>query len=221
MNNQGVITKKAVIFDMNGIIIDDEHVHELAFQRVLKEYNILLNHSEYISIFAGRTDQEGFELIAHKYGIELPINELLRKKAELYLSLFPENKKTYPGVIELITMLSEKLVLALTSSSTRKEIDLVLNTFEVRDKFKIIVSAEDVSQGKPDPEPYLITSQKLGILPEFCVVIEDSRSGVRSAIDAGMKCIGVTTTHDLDALHAATIVVNNFDQITEELISNL
>ncbi len=211
----------AVIFDMNGIIIDDEHVHELAFQKVLEEFDIHLTHLDYISVFAGRTDQSGFESIAYKHGIKLPINELLRKKADLYLSLFPENKKTYPGVIELIHILSEKFVLALTSSSTRKEIDLVLNTFEVQDKFKIIVSAEDVSHGKPDPEPYLITSQQLEILPEFCVVIEDSKSGVRSAIDAGMKCIGVTTTHELGALHAATKVVNSFNQITEELVLSL
>ncbi len=204
---------------MNGVIIDDEHIHELAFQKVLKEYGVELSHEKYLKLFAGRTDYDGFLETEKLYGVQLPVQKLLTEKAREYLSLFPENKKSFPGVLELIQRLSGKFTLALTSSSTREEVELVMNTFSIKKYFAVTISGDDVKKGKPDPEPYLLTSGKLNIETQDCVAIEDSASGVLSAKNAGMYCIAVTTTHSEKDLVKADVVVSDFNQINGDLIS--
>ena len=212
---------KAIIFDMNGVIVDDEHVHELTFQEVLKRFSIRLNHKEYIDLFAWRTDKDGFLNFEKKYNIQLPIDECLKEKMRVYLELFPANKKSFPSVLGLIKRFAGKFTLALTSSSSRQEIDLIINEFSLRDYFSEIVSADDVVKGEPDPEPYLITSRKLNIEPRYCLAIEDSASGVRSAKAAGMKCVAITTTHTQKELEGANVIVEKFEEITNDLIFDL
>ncbi|MDO8503076.1 MAG: HAD family phosphatase [bacterium] len=212
---------KAVLFDMNGIIIDDEHIHEMAFRETVKPYNIDLDHQAYLDCCAGKTDRAGYEQIAEKFPATLPIDDLLRQKSQMYLQLFPANKKDYPGVIDLIHSLAKDFTLALTSSSSRDEVDLITKEFGINQEFKLTISANEVTKGKPDPEPYRITAQKLGFKPEECVVIEDSKSGVISAKAAGCYCIGVTTTHSKEDLKRADIIVDAFSNMTVEVIRNL
>lgn len=209
---------EAVIFDMNGVIIDDEHIHELAFKEVLKQYKIDLNHGEYTRLFAGKTDRDGFEEMKKYSHVELDIEKCLHEKSERYLALFPQNKKSYPGVVELIQALSRKYILALTSSAIRKEVDLTIKVFGIEDRFRITISGDDVTNGKPDPEPYLKTAAKLNLDPAVCVVIEDSKSGVQSAKAAGMTCFGITTTHTANDLSDADEIFTSFDEIEVELL---
>lgn len=212
---------KAVLFDMNGIIIDDEHIHEMAFRETVKPFNIDLDHQIYLECCAGKTDRAGYEQIATKFSGDLPIDELLQQKSQMYLKLFPANKKDYPGVISLIHSLAKFFTLALTSSSSRAEVDLIIKEFEINHEFSVTVSANDVTKGKPDPEPYLITAEKLGVLPSECVVIEDSRSGVLSAKTAGCFCVGVTTTHSAEDLKKADLVVDHYSSLNAQVIKDL
>lgn len=209
-----------IIFDMNGVIIDDEHIHELAFRETVRPYGIQLNHSDYLVCCAGKTDRAGYEQIAHTFGKDLPIDNLLREKSQQYLELFPTNKKSYPGVIKLIHSLASHYQLALTSSSSRAEVDLITREFGISSLFQLTISGNDVQHGKPDPEPYLLTISKLGISPKDCLVIEDSRSGVHSAKAAGCYCVGITTTHSHHDLRDADLVIDAFAEITPEFIEN-
>jgi HAD superfamily hydrolase (TIGR01509 family) len=208
---------QAVIFDMNGVIIDDEHIHEHAFAQVLKAHGIELTHQAYLDSCAGRTDKAGFEQVSEHYAISFDIDRALQAKAVAYLTLFPKHKRAYPGVIELINVLHNHYVLALTTSSSKTEADLVLAAFNMKDAFGVVVTADDVSKGKPDPQPYVLTASRLGIDPRDCMVIEDSTSGVRSAKAAGMHCIAITTTHAASDLLQADAVVHSFDAINKHL----
>ncbi len=212
---------KAVLFDMNGIIIDDEHIHEMAFKETVKPYGIEMDHSTYLSCCAGQTDRAGYEQIASTFSKNLPIDDLLLQKSQMYLKLFPANKKDYPKVIDLIHSLAKNFTLALTSSSSRAEVDLITKEFDIDHEFSITISADDATKGKPNPEPYLITAQKLNLQTKECVVIEDSHSGVLSAKAAGCYCIGVTTTHSKEDLKEADLVVGDFSQINTEVIQKL
>lgn len=212
---------KAVLFDMNGIIINDEHIHELAFKQTLRPYDILITHQDYILCCVGKTDRAGYELISTQFSKKLPIDKLLEDKANLYLKLFPEHKKTYPNVIELIHSLAKNFILGLTSSSSRQEVDLIITEFQIKDKFFTTISGNDVLNGKPNPEPYIKTSDKIGVPTNECLVIEDSRSGVESAKSAGCFCIGVTTTHSKEDLKDADAIVDNFAEINMQLINSL
>jgi beta-phosphoglucomutase len=214
---------KAVLFDMNGIIIDDEHIHEAAFKRTVEPFGITLDHESYLECCAGKTDKEGYESIGKKYQKSLPIDQLFQQKAKVYISLFPTQKKVYPGILECIDRLSKKYTLALTSSSIKWEVELITKEFKIFDKFKVIITGDDVKHGKPHPEPYLLTCKLLGIEPAESIVIEDSSSGVKSAISAGCKCIGITTTHSKDQLlsNSPTVIINSFDEINEKFIKDL
>jgi len=107
-----------IIFDMNGVIVDDEKLHKQAFKKICKKYDIDLSSKEYQNLCMGRTDEEGFMGIARKYKLDnVDKNNLVRQKAERYLELIPNNLKEFPGVIELIKNLSNTFTLALTSSS--------------------------------------------------------------------------------------------------------
>lgn len=199
-----------VIFDMNGVIIDDEYVHEIAFQATVKKYGIKMTHEMYLACCAGRTDRAGFETVANETGVNLPIEQVLEDKSQQYLELFPKYKRSFPGVIALINKLKRDYILALTSSASRAEVEMTLKEFEITDCFKVIVTADDITKGKPDPEPYLLTAQKLHVNPDVCVVIEDSRNGLLSAKAAGMKCIVITTTHAKADLKEADLIVDSF-----------
>lgn len=210
---------RAVIFDMNGVVIDDEHIHELAFKETVKPFDIDLSHQNYLECCAGKTDRAGYESISEKFNTSLPIEKLLKDKANFYLKLFPEYKKSYPGVIELISSLANNYTLALTSSSSRAEVDLITKEYRVDKLFRITISADEVKRGKPDPEPYLTTCNLLKLDPKECVVIEDSKSGVLSAKAAGCFCMGVTTTHNEKDLEGADEITDSFDNV-QTLISN-
>lgn len=209
---------QAVIFDMNGVIIDDEHIHEQAFAQVMKAYGIELSHQAYLDCCAGRTDAAGIEQLSEQFSINIDINEALKAKTAAYLELFPQHKRAYPGVIEFINFLHNHFALALTTSSSKTEADLVLAAFNIKDAFRVVVTAADVSKGKPDPQPYVITASRLGIDPSDCMVIEDSTGGVRSAKAAGMTCIAITTTHSASDLTEADLVVDSFDAIKKYLV---
>jgi HAD superfamily hydrolase (TIGR01509 family) len=208
---------KAVIFDMNGVIINDEHIHELAFKKIVKQYGINMKHKDYVNLCFGRTDKEGFENVGKVYKKNLDLVKAVSEKSNLYMKIFPDNKKVYPGVTDLIKNLNKHFRLALTSSACRKEVNLILREFGLIKYFDVTVSADDVTKGKPDPEPYLLTAKKLFLRPNQCVVIEDSPSGVLSANKAGMRCVGIMTTYKRSDLKQTDKVVDDFDEIFEVL----
>jgi len=208
---------KAVLFDMNGVIIDDLLIHAIAFNEVLLPYGIGISHKDYLNDYAGRTDRDGFEDMEKKFALKLPIGDLLVRKGRAYVNLFPEHKKSFPGVVDLVKKLSTIFVLALTSSASKSEIELTINEFKIDSYFKVIVSADDVKHGKPNPEPYQKTISLLGFKPDECVVIEDAKDGIMSAKAAGSFCIAITTTHNRDVLTKADIVVDSFYEIFEAI----
>lgn len=111
--------------------------------------------------------------------------------------------------------------MALTSSSTCQEVELILNHFGVRSLFEVVITGDGIIKGKPDPEPYLTTLHKINEKSKNCLVIEDTKSGVLSAKAAGLKCLAITTTHDKEDLHEADCVVDKFSEIKENLIRSL
>lgn len=212
---------KAVIFDMNGVIIDDEPVHEKAFRLVCKEFSVELTSEIYEELCFGRTDVEGFDNIIKIFNLRniLP-EELVEKKAELYFQFIEGNAKSYRGVLDLIKLLKGKIKLAVASNSREDEVDATLKNFGIKDFFDVVITGSDIKKGKPDPESYLLATKKLNERPEDCLAIEDSPAGVASAKAAGLKCAAITTTHKLEALKNADLVINDFSEIDIEFLVN-
>jgi HAD superfamily hydrolase (TIGR01509 family) len=199
---------------MNGVITDDEHIHELATKEAFSDIGIQLTAEDYRAFCLGRTDIAAFKDLFEKFDVQHQnTSELIAKKSIRYQELIKENLKIYPGIVDFIKNQSSKYTLALTSSSTYDEVTGVVNLLNIKDFFKIIITANDVKRGKPHPEPYLLTAKQLNVNPKECLVLEDSENGVLSAIAAGMVCVAITNTEVKNKLEKANYIVENLESL--------
>lgn len=223
---------RAVIFDFNGIIVDDEPIHFQLFQRVLGEEGIVLTEEAYYAHYLGFDDRGAFEAGFRENHRPLhadKLAQLIERKAVYYQEAIRNNVAIFPGVKELIDNLALALPLAVASGALRHEIETILTTVGVKDAFRVIVSAEDVTHGKPEPEIFLKAlaglNARLGSSPAIvaaeCVVIEDSKEGIKGARRAGMKCLAVTNSHPADLLTDANVVVGSLEEVTLPFLRTL
>ncbi|MFD2605805.1 HAD family hydrolase [Euzebyella marina] len=211
-----------IIFDMNGVITDDEHCHEMATKEAFGTLGLNVSPDIYRTYCLGRTDVAAFTDLFNDFAIkQVDILSTIEKKTEIYLGLVEENLKIYPGVVECIQRLSSSYTLALTTSSTRVEVSSTLGLTGLTDTFDVILTAENVSKGKPDPEPYLLTLQELKAKASECMVIEDSENGIKSAKAAGIRCLAIPNTETIDKLALADGIFHNYSELTKELFDSL
>jgi len=201
---------KAIIFDCDGVIVDSEPHHLKAFQIVLESQGIALSKEAYFQKYLALDDKGLFETILKEH--DRPVdNKVLKRlilmKRPLYKKLSEGTHFLYPGVVEFVKKAEEKYKLAIASGAFRGEIKAALDKGSIRSAFPVIVSAQDVRHGKPDPEAYLTALAKLNTIspvatihPGECVVIEDALKGVAAAKAAGMKCLAVTNSYPYDQL---------------------
>ena len=208
-----------IIFDMNGVITDDEDLHESATKEVFRDIGVDLTSENYREFCMGRTDLAAFKDLFDEFTIKNEsVENLIVKKSYKYQKLIQGNLKVYPGIIPLIKELYKDYTLALTSSSTFEEVQLVIDQLKLKKYFKVIVTSKDVKHGKPNPEPYLLTAKKLNIKSENCLVIEDSKNGIQSAKKAGMICIAIPNTEDRSKLFEADQIIESYDRLTNKFI---
>jgi len=217
------IMVRAIIFDMDGVIIDSEPINYSANKRIFEELGIPMNKSLY-SNYIGVSNQEMWQDLKNEYDLQQSVEELLEKQNLENLELLKEGvKEPIEGVIELLQTLKENnYKIALASSSPMRLIKEVLCTFDIEKYFEVVVSSEYVARGKPKPDIFIYTAGLLKVKPYECVVIEDSKNGVKAAKAAGMKCIGFKNPNSLNQdLSKADLVVENMREITLELIEKL
>jgi HAD superfamily hydrolase (TIGR01509 family) len=223
---------RAVIFDFNGIIVDDEPVHFELFQRVLGEQGIALTEEDYYERYLGFDDRGAFTAAYRESGRAFDEQELTRlvdRKARYYRETIQSKIRVFPGVQSLVSALSKRLPLAIASGALRNEIETLLGALSLRSYFQVIVSAEDVRQGKPEPEIFLTALAQLNaaasparpISAADCVVIEDSREGIRGARRAGMPCLAVTNSHSSDELGEANAIVESLEEVELSFLEKL
>ncbi|HVO92183.1 MAG TPA: HAD family phosphatase [Terriglobales bacterium] len=214
----------ALIFDFNGIIVDDEPIHFQLFQRVFREEGIELTKEAYYSRYLGFDDrgafQAGFEDNRRALN-DAKLAELIDRKAVYYQDAIRNHVAIFPGVKSLIASLAASLPLAVASGALRHEIETILAGAGLLNHFQAIISAEDVEHGKPEPEIFLKALGALNKLqagtplaPANCLVIEDSKEGIRGARRAGMKCLAVTNSHPAELLKEADAIVGSLEEVT-------
>ncbi len=203
---------KAVIFDMDGVIVDTEKYHEKAYQNTANKLGVKITQKEVMQ-FKGVTATEIFKYLFNKHRITESVVKYALIKDEVYRS-YLTNLKPLSGVIDLINKLKkDKIKLAIASSGSKLNVEFILRKLKIKNKFNVIVNGEDVKKGKPDPELFLTAAKKLGIRPKECIVIEDAVSGVNAAKKAGMFCIAVTGTFVKSKLKDADLVINRLSEL--------
>lgn len=184
---------KAVIFDMDGVIIDSEPFHYKVFKEYIRsKFDLTISDEEY-STFIGTTNQYIFATLQEKYKFLGDIATFIQEYEEkcLHYLLSTTTERPIKGVDVLVKNIHQnKIKLALASSSPKKVIDIVLDMFKLEQFFDVKVSGQEVANSKPAPDIFLRAAELLELFPEDCLVFEDSRNGVAAAKAAGMKCIG-------------------------------
>lgn len=215
---------RAVIFDFDGVITDSEILHFRAFNAVLAPQGSELAKNEYYKNYLGMSDKDCFKALIDEGRLrisETQIPVLIQQKTRIFERLARTEGRIIEGVREFLDQLTAaQIPIAICSGALRSEIELILEEAGLRDRFDVIVSAEDVRRGKPDPEGFILTLQKLNdcwpdpIAPANCIVVEDSHWGLKAARAAGMKTIAVTNTYEATQLKQADKVVARLNQLT-------
>lgn len=204
---------KAVLFDFNGVIIDDEPLHLRLFQEVCRDEGIELPTRAYYDRYLGYDDRSCFAAVFADHGRPLNptgLQQLIDKKASKYLRAIRLDGRLFPGVEDLIHALEGKVFLAIVSGALRHEIELVSQNAGIHGAFDVIISANDTHFGKPNPEGFVkaLTALQALALPhglhaKECLVIEDSLAGIQAAHAAGMPCLAISNSYSKDELRAA------------------
>ena len=205
---------QAVLFDFDGVIVNSEPLHFRAFYNVLMEEKIEISEREYYRELIGFDDRGAFRHVFASRKRELDPKTFLRvltRKSEATMELIQSRKYTaLPGVEKFVRGLWRNYPLAICSGALRDEIEAMLEGVNLRDCFQVIVAAQDVTIGKPDPQGYLMTVKllsekaKVPLTPADCLIVEDAPSVIRSVKAVGFRTIGVATSYPLEKLTDAT-----------------
>jgi histidinol dehydrogenase len=216
---------RAVLFDFNGVLVDDETYHWRAFRQVVWQYGIALPRARYNARYLVFDDRTALEAILKDAGrTNLPLTRLLREKRGAYRRL-AAGVRIGARAVRLVREVARRVPVAIVSGATRIEIRAVLRRARLEGAFRVIVAAEDVRRPKPAPDGYRLALRRLG-LPRGggCVAIEDSPGGIQAARAAGLAVIGVATTFQARALRRAGArrAVSRIDQLTpQELLQGV
>jgi beta-phosphoglucomutase family hydrolase len=209
----------AVLWDMDGTLIDSEDLHWISWKNTLAMDGIFITHRQFVSSFGQRNDSILSEWLGAGATPER-MQRIANAKEELYRRRVRRNGiSPLPGVADWLHRLHEEGWLqAIASAAPRANIDAVLAALSATHFFQAVVSAEDVHRGKPDPEVYLSAAAAVGVPPERCIVIEDALAGIEGARRAGMRSIGVSR----DGKHLpADIVVQSVDLLEPDAFDRL
>ena len=203
----------AILFDFDGVLVNSEPLHLLGFQRTLSEVGLPLTEAEYFAELIGFDDRGAFAFVFKKHGRPLDGGTfaalLARKAAIVEAAVRAGEVEALPGVKTLIPQLAERFPLAICSGALREEIEGMLAGIGLRQFFPIIVAAEDVAIGKPDPMGYLMTAKHVGerigrsLSSADCLIVEDAPSVTASVTTAGFRVLGVTTSYPAAAMKSA------------------
>ena len=204
---------QAVIFDFDGVIVNSEPLHFFAFHKILQDEKIGVSEEEYYRELIGFDDRGAFRHIFKTRNIPIEpkdLSRLMTRKSRVMMGLIAQRNYTaLPGVPEFVRGLWRHYPLGICSGALREEIEAMLEGVSLRDCFSVIVAAEDVTIGKPDPQGYLLCAKqmsektKTALSPADCLVVEDAPSVIKSARAVGFPTLGVATSHSLESLAVA------------------
>jgi len=204
---------KGVIFDLDGVLIDSGWAHRQSWYDLAKKEGYQMSDDFFYNTF-GMQNYQILPLLAGKELSIEKINELSDWKEQRYRDIFSQSMELSTGAERLFNELKAKgFLLAIGSSTPKTNLDFVMGKLNVEKYFDVVVSKEDVTNGKPAPDTFLAAAQKLVLKPRSCIVVEDSIPGVEAGKNAGMSVIALTTTRDRTELTEADIIVNSLIEL--------
>lgn len=213
---------RGIIFDMDGVITDNNQYHEQAWTEFCSNYGISLTEEEIHQYIFGRVARDTLEYIFKR---ELSPDELstyLDQKERIYRKLYEPHIKPVKGLMGLMASLKrQEYKLALATSAPPGNVDFMFHHIAIQQFFDIVLDGDSIKKGKPDPEIYLKAVDWLGLTPTECIIFEDSMPGIKAAIAAGATVIGLATTHQAALLKGVDMVIKDFTEFNAERIADI
>jgi beta-phosphoglucomutase len=217
-----VPTSQAIVFDFDGVIVHSENCHLLAIREVSQRHGVTFTDEAYFRDYVAFSDRDIFPAVWRDSGRSLEaelLARLINEKHARYEQLVDEGRVVaFPGSVELIRAAAERVPVAICSAASRATIEASIHGLGVASCFKTIVSADDVARSKPDPAPYRLAAERLGIAAGRCVAIEDTVGGMRSALGAGYRVVAVCHTMGAERFGEAHLVVEGTAELTVERV---
>jgi len=212
---------KAIIFDMDGVLVDSEpinyEVNKIAFEKA----GVKISKKEFIEewVVKGTGSREAIK----RHNVKMSFEDLQKIKKKIYFDVLKKKVKLKPNAKTALIRLNKKYKMALASHAHKYNVNIIVSKFSLDKFFHVILSKQDVNKGKPDPEIFLKASERLGVKPDECLVIEDTEKGIIAAKRAGMMCIAVPDnwTKKYNNFSRADLVVKSLREITIDTIRNL
>ncbi|MGN6267847.1 MAG: HAD family hydrolase [Ginsengibacter sp.] len=202
---------KAVIFDLDGTLLDNNSFHRKTWEAYLKNIEKVISPEEFNAYINGRTNKDAIEYIYGRKMSEEESTKYTLEKEALYRQIYKPFIKPVPGLLHFLEILHKKNIpMAIATSGIQPNIDFMFENLPIKHYFKVIVNSSHIVNGKPHPEIYLKAASLLDISPKNCLVFEDAVVGIRSAKAAGMKVIAVATTQTKEELSIADMIVDDF-----------
>lgn len=213
----------AVIFDMDGTLIDNTPYHFKSWQALFKKHGKgKLSKKTYYTQISGVPIMGTLKSIFGNDYNEAGLRGLLKEKEEFYRALYAPHLVAINGLLSfLLELKSTGVKMAMATSATVEDINFILDKIPIRDDFEVIINSSMVSKPKPDPQIFLKAAEKLNMEPAMCVVFEDSLAGIKAANSAGMKVVGITTGHTAAELHPVDLVINDYAELTPHKLFTL
>jgi len=214
--------KFAVIFDMDGVIVDSNPYHAQAWIQFCKKYNVPLNEDEIPELIFGKTNKVALKEVFKKDFSPEESDRLGEEKEAIYRELHQKDMVPVKGLISFLQMLKENnIATAVATNAPVSNLNFILARTDTRQYFDELIDATMVKEGKPDPDIYLKAAEKLNMPPAKCIVMEDSTTGVEAGLRANMKVVALTTTHSPEELAHTHLVIDNFEELTLDKLSAL
>jgi HAD superfamily hydrolase (TIGR01509 family) len=211
---------EAVVFDLDGVIVDSEQVWDDVRERLVRERGGSWSETAQADMM-GMSSPEWSLYLHEKLGLEEPPEELSDEVVRRMLARYREELPLLDGAVAAVRRVATGFPLAVASSSNRPLIETVLETAGLAGHFGVVVSSEEVARGKPAPDVYLEAARRLGVAPARCAAVEDSSNGLRSAHAAGMRVLAIPNAHyppAADALALADVVLGSLEELTVEAV---
>ncbi len=208
---------RAIVFDMDGVLVDSELLHLRALKITFAVMGVVLTEAACRQNM-GRSTRDFLKTIIGDHGLEVSLDSVYIDHKRRLLQLYRNHVKPMEGATDLISMCQRAgIKLALASSSDKELIDVVLSKFSWQSIFKVVVSGEDVEKPKPHPAIFVKSADMLGFHPSECLAIEDSSAGVQSALAAGMICVGFKSPHSpYQDFRGADLILDDLSELNIE-----
>jgi len=205
---------RALIFDMDGVLVDSEPYHLMAYQELFKSFGLTYSEDENRE-FLGRKDLVIAEAIIRRYGLKATAQLIVDGKEKILERLLKEHSVPRPGLTAVLCQAEQlEMPMAVASSATLPTIQLVVDRLGITRYFKSLTSGDEVAFGKPAPDVFLLAASRLAIEPRFCLVVEDTDNGIRAAKAAGMFCVAIPCDATRHQDHsAADLVLNSLAEL--------